>query len=184
MLLLCIYPLFLHKIITSYMRIITTFIAFALLSFSNAQTAMEVGNTPDLKRALDRSNKAIEEVQLLRYELEAAKQSNAALSLALENVQANVSAEIARSQEVQAQNERAMNLALDEYKKKFEAQNKTVEGVQLALDEKFNKQLIFFILGLVLFVVIALFATRSATKRGLDQANANWNNFQEHLLNK
>jgi hypothetical protein len=102
----------------------------------------------------------------------------------LEDVQANASAEIARSQEVQAQNERAMNLALDEYKKKFDAQNKTVEGVQLALDEKFNKQLIFFIIGLVLFVIIALFATRIATKRGLDQANANWNNFQEHLLNK
>jgi uncharacterized membrane protein len=77
-----------------------------------------------------------------------------------------------------------MNLALDEFKKKFDDQNKTVEAVQSSLDEKFNKQLIFFVLGLVLFVIIALIATRSATKKGLDQANASWNSFQEHLLKK
>jgi len=91
---------------------------------------------------------------------------------------------ITRSQELQAQNERAMNLALDEFKKKFEEQNKTVEGVQASLDDKFNKQLIFFVLGLVLFVIIAMVMTKSATQKGLNQANANWNEFQEHILKK
>jgi len=177
-------PLISHQQITSSMRIITTFIAFVLLSYGNAQTALEVGNTSDLKKALDRSSKAIEEVKSLRSELREANKKNATLSSALEGMQAKVSSEITRSQELQAQNERAMNLALDEFKKKFDDQNKTVEAVQSSLDEKFNKQLIFFVLGLVLFVIIALIATRSATKKGLDQANASWNSFQEHLLKK
>lgn len=176
--------LFSCQLITSSMRIITTLIAFVLLSYGNAQTASEVGGSSDLKKALDRSSKAIEEVKSLRSELREANKKNAILSSALEGMQAKVSSEITRSQELQAQNERAMNLALDEFKKKFEEQNKTVEAVQSSLDEKFNKQLIFFVLGLVLFVLIALIATRSATKKGLNQANANWNNFQEHLLKK
>ena len=177
-------PLISHQLMKPSMRIITTFIAFVLLSYGNAQTALEVGNTADLKKALDRSSKAIEEVKSLRSELREANKKNANLSSALEGMQAKVSIEITRSQELQAQNERAMNLALDEFKKKFDDQNKTVEAVQSSLDEKFNKQLIFFVLGLVLFVIIALIATRSATKKGLDQANASWNNFQEHLLKK
>ena len=177
-------PLISHQLMKPSMRIITTFIAFVLLSYGNAQTALEVGNTSDLKKALDRSSKAIEEVKSLRSELREVNNKNAALSTALEGMQAKVSSEITRSQELQAQNERAMNLALDEFKKKFDDQNKTVEAVQSSLDEKFNKQLIFFVLGLVLFVIIALIATRSATKKGLDQANASWNNFQEHLLKK
>ena len=102
----------------------------------------------------------------------------------IQSIESKAAAEIAKSQELQAQNERAMNLALDEFTKKFEAQNKTVEGVQASLDEKFNKQLLFFVLGLVLFVIIATIMTKSATKRGLNQAKANWNEFQEHLLKK
>jgi hypothetical protein len=68
--------------------------------------------------------------------------------------------------------------------KKFEEQNKTVEGVQASLDDKFNKQLIFFVLGLVLFVIIAMVATKSATAKGLKQSQSNWNQFQEHILKK
>ena len=86
------------------MRIITTFIAFVLLSYGNAQTALEVGNTSDLKKALDRSNKAIEEVKSLKTELRNAQSKNAALSSALEGMQAKVASEITRSQELQAQN--------------------------------------------------------------------------------
>jgi len=176
--------LFSHQSINSSMRILTTLISLFLWSTSVAQTSSEAGNSSDLKRALDRSNKAIEDVKSLRAQLAVAQSKNIELSAALEGMQAKVSAEITRSQELQAQNERAMNLALDEFKKKFEEQNKTVETVQSSLDEKFNNQLIFFVLGLILFVVITMIATRNATKKGLNQANANWNNFQEHLLKK
>jgi len=166
------------------MRIITTAIIMFSSVLSFAQTGMESGNSAELKRVSDRANRASEEVNTLRNEVAALRMKNSDLQTQLNDMQETVSAEITRSQELQAQNERAMNLALDEFKKKFEEQNKTVEGVQASLDDKFNKQLMFFVLGLVLFVFIAMVMTKSATQKGLNQANANWNEFQEHILKK
>lgn len=166
------------------MRIITTAIIMFSSVLSFAQTGTESGNGAELKRVSDRANRASEEVRALRNEVSALRVKNNDLQSQLSGMQEKVSAEITRSQELQAQNERAMNLALDEFKKKFEEQNKTVEGVQASLDDKFNKQLIFFVLGLVLFVIIALVMTKSATQKGLNQAKANWNEFQEHILKK
>jgi predicted RNase H-like nuclease (RuvC/YqgF family) len=166
------------------MKIITTAIVMFSSVLSFAQTGMESGNSAEIKRVSDRANRASEEVNTLRNEVSALRMKNNQLQVDLDNMKNEVSAEITRSQELQAQNERAMNLALDEFKKKFEEQNKTVEGVQASLDEKFNKQLIFFVLGLVLFVIIAMIMTKSATKKGLNQAKVNWNEFQEYLLKK
>jgi Skp family chaperone for outer membrane proteins len=166
------------------MRILTTLISFFLWSSIIAQNSVETNSSVDAKRALDKSNKAIEDVKALKAEVVKLRSENARMSQTLEGMQTKLSSEITRSQELQAQNERAMNLALDEFKKKFDEQNKTVESVQSSLDEKFNKQLVFFVLGLILFAIITLLATRNATKKGLNQANANWNNFQEHLLKK
>jgi len=166
------------------MRIITTAIIMFSSVLSFAQTGMESGNSAELKRVSDRANRASEEVRTLRSEVSALRAKNNKLQSQLTGMQEKVSTEITRSQELQEQNERAMNLALDEFKKKFEEQNKTVEGVQASLDDKFNKQLIFFVLGLVLFVIIAMVMTKSATQKGLNQANANWNEFQEHILKK
>lgn len=166
------------------MRIITTAIIMFSSVLSFAQTGMESGNSAELKRVSDRANRASEEVNTLRNEVAALRMKNSDLQTQLNDMQETVSAEITRSQELQAQNERAMNLALDEFKKKFEEQNKTVEGVQASLDDKFNKQLMFFVLGLVLFVIIAIGMTKSATRKGLNQAKVNWNEFQEHILKK
>jgi len=124
------------------MRIITTAIIMFSSVLSFAQTGMESGNSAELKRVSDRANRASEEVRTLRNEVSALRAKNNDLQSQLSGMQEKVSAEITRSQELQAQNERAMNLALDEFKKKFEEQNKTVEGVQASLDDKFNKQLI------------------------------------------
>ncbi len=166
------------------MRIITTAIIMFSSVVSFAQSGVDVVSGAEMKRVSDRASRASEEVSSLRREVSALRSKNNELQSQLTDMQEKVSAEITRSQELQAQNERAMNLALDEFKKKFEEQNKTVEGVQASLDEKFNKQLIFFVLGLVLFVIIAMVATKSATAKGLKQAQSNWNEFQEHILKK
>jgi len=166
------------------MRIITTAIIMFSSVVSFAQTGVDGVSGAEMKRVSDRASRASEEVSSLRREVSALRSKNNELQSQLTGMQEKVSAEITRSQELQAQNERAMNLALDEFKKKFEEQNKTVEGVQASLDDKFNKQLIFFVLGLVLFVIIAMVATKSATAKGLKQAQSNWNEFQEHILKK
>lgn len=166
------------------MRIITTAIIMFSSVVSFAQSGVDGVSGAEMKRVSDRASRASEEVSSLRREVSALRSKNNELQSQLTDMQEKVSAEITRSQELQAQNERAMNLALDEFKKKFEEQNKTVEGVQASLDEKFNKQLIFFVLGLVLFVIIAMVATKSATAKGLKQAQSNWNEFQEHILKK
>lgn len=166
------------------MRIITTAIIMFSSVMSFAQTGTDGVGSAELKRVSDRASKASEEVRSLRSEVSALRSKNSDLQSQLSEMQEKISSEITRSQGLQAQNERAMNLALDEFKKKFDEQNKTVEGVQASLDDKFNKQLIFFVLGLVLFVIIAMISTKSATSKGLKQAQTNWNEFQEHILKK
>jgi len=134
---------------------------------------------------LDRKIKSLEvRNQKLLNELNSVKQSNKRLEATVTGMSDRIQSEITKSQELQAQNERAMNLALDEFSKKFEKQNETVKGVQDSLDSKFNKQLIFFFLGMAIVVVIAIAATKSASKNALKQNVANWNDFQEHLLKK
>ncbi len=134
---------------------------------------------------LDKKIKSLEvRNQKLLSELKAVKQSNQKLEATVAGMTDKVQSEITKSQELQAQNERAMNLALDEFSKKFEKQNETVKGVQETLNQKFNNQLIYFFLGMALVIVIAIVATKNATKKALSQNVANWNNFQEHLLKK
>lgn len=134
---------------------------------------------------LDRKIKSLEvRNQKLLSELNSVKQSNKKLESTVSGMNDKIQSEITKSQELQAQNERAMNLALDEFSKKFEKQNETVKGVQETLDSKFNNQLIYFFLGMAIVVVIAVVATKSASKNALKQNVANWNDFQEHLLKK
>jgi predicted RNase H-like nuclease (RuvC/YqgF family) len=95
-----------------------------------------------------------------------------------------IKTEIRKSQELQAQNERAMNISLDEFSKKFEEQNKTVVGVKDELSKKFNDQMMFGGIAFVLLLVVFSIVNKSSTKKALSQNQANWNQFQEHLLKK
>jgi predicted RNase H-like nuclease (RuvC/YqgF family) len=134
---------------------------------------------------LDRKIKVLENRnQKILNELKSAKQSNRKLENIVSGMSDKLQSEITKSQELQAQNERAMNLALDEFEKKFEKQNETVKGVQDTLDARFNNQLIYFILALIAVVIIAISVTRSSTQKALKQNTANWNDFQTHLLKK
>lgn len=134
---------------------------------------------------LDKKIKSLEvRNKKLSSDLNTVKQSNEKLEATVAGMTDKLQTEITKSQELQAQNERAMNLALDEFAKKFEKQNETVKGVQDKLDQKFNNQLIYFLLGLLSIVIIAMVSVKNATKKALSQNTANWDNFQEHLLKK
>jgi predicted RNase H-like nuclease (RuvC/YqgF family) len=122
--------------------------------------------------------------QKLLIELKSVKQSNINLENTVSAMSNKLQAEITKSQELQAQNERAVNLSLDEFSKKFEKQNETVKGVRNALDERFSNQLIYFVLALIVIVIAAITITKASTKKALEQNVSNWNDFQTHILKK
>ena len=107
-----------------------------------------------------------------------------ALKSSISQLQESTQTEIRKAQELQAQNERAMNIALDQFAVKFEEQNKLVAGVQEELSKKFADQLVFAGLAFVALLITFVIMSKSATKKALQQNTANWNSFQEHMLKK
>ena len=101
-----------------------------------------------------------------------------------QNTKEEVKSELIRGQELQAQNESSLNIALDEFSKKFEQQNETVKGVQDELNRKFDSQMIMLVVGFIALLFIFMILSKRATQKALKQNVANWNNFQEHLLKK
>ena len=102
----------------------------------------------------------------------------------IQNTKEEVKSELIRGQELQAQNESSLNIALDEFSKKFEQQNETVKGVQDELNRKFDNQMIMLVVGFIVLLFIFMILSKRATQKALKQNVANWNNFQEHLLKK
>lgn len=83
---------------------------------------------------------------------------------------------------LQAQNERAANLTLDEFSKKFESQNKTMEGVQATLESQWHKQLAIFAI-LFFGLIIGLFiAVRVSTKQAIKNSKQSWDAFNHYIL--
>ncbi len=107
-----------------------------------------------------------------------------ALKSSISELQERVQADIRKAQELQAQNERAMNIALDQFSVKFEEQNKLVAGVQEELSKKFADQLVFAGLAFVALLITFVIMSKSGTKKALQQNTASWNSFQEHMLKK
>ncbi len=155
------------------------FISFSINAYS------QDGNR-DLDRRINsfesRTSTLAEELDKLKGQLKQVSAENSKLKSSLRRSNDSLTSVVSRSLEIQAQNERAVNLALDSFKVKFDQQNKTVEAVQANLDEKFRNQLMIYILSLAVFVVVVIVASKSATSKGLKQGISNWNHFQEHFL--
>lgn len=120
----------------------------------------------------------------LTVRLNAVENSNFELQNKLSASEKKIQSEIERSQELQAQNERAMNIALDEFSKKFEAQNETVKGVKEELSKKLNNQLIMFSLAFAVLIIVFIVLNKNSVKKALSQNESNWMDFQSHLLKK
>ena len=151
------------------------FITVPLFSFGQADKSADLQTAV---RQLEVRN------NVLNKRIAELEDANFKLKSSIEATRADVQAEISRSQELQAQNERAMNIALDGFTKKFEEQNKVVQGVQDELSRKIDQQLVMMIVGLLIVVIIFLVLNNAATKKALKQNVASWNNFQEHILKK
>jgi predicted RNase H-like nuclease (RuvC/YqgF family) len=154
-------------------------IIISLLSAVNS-FAQNAGSM-DLERridALESRNKLISK-RLSELEME-----NFNLNQKLTSLETNTQAQIVRSQELQAQNERAVNIALDGFSNKFQEQNKTVENVKNQLDKVFVSQTVMFVLTALILVVIFIAMSRKATRKAIESNVATWNQFQEHLLKK
>ncbi len=93
-----------------------------------------------------------------------------------------IKAEFNSNLEVQAQNERAANLTLDEFSKKFETQNKTMEGVQATLDAQWGKQITIFVILFVILVIGILVAVKISTQQALKKSKLSWDEFNAYVI--
>ncbi len=159
---------------TRFIAIIIAFISFSIGFGQIDKSSDNAEKFSRLQQKNEQMSKRLSDLESTIFELK--KELNAS--------QEAVKSEMKRGLEIQAQNERAMNLALDGFSEKFEKQNETVKGVQDELNKKFNNQMVMFALGLVALVVVFSIASRNSTQRALKQNLSNWNTFQEHLLKK
>jgi preprotein translocase subunit SecF len=97
---------------------------------------------------------------------------------------ASLKTELKANLELQAQNERAVNLALDEFSKKFEEQNKTMEGVQTTLDKQWSQQLILFGILFLVFITAVVIAVRVSTKKALEKSRLSWEEFNAYVMRR
>lgn len=163
--------------IEKIMKILTISLLFLvpLLAFSQDEKL----NNLDMKiQKLEMKN------SVLNKQLYDLKVDNQLLNKTISDIKVEVSERLIKGLELQAQNERAMNLALDEFEKKFKEQNETFSFVQNQLDKKFNTQLILLSIFMIAFIVIVYILTKSIGKKALSQHSANWNSFQEYILKK
>ncbi len=97
---------------------------------------------------------------------------------------ASLKTELKANLELQAQNERAVNLALDEFAKKFETQNKTMEGVQTTLDKQWSQQLILFGILFLVFITAVVIAVKISTKKALEKSRLSWEEFNAYVMRR
>ena len=91
-------------------------------------------------------------------------------------------AELKANLEVQAQNERALNITLDEFSKKFEAQNKTMQDVQATLDSQWSQQLALFGIIFIVLIITTVVTVKISTKKVLEKRKLSWDEFNEYVI--
>ncbi|MFY8021306.1 MAG: hypothetical protein ACOVP1_08920 [Bacteroidia bacterium] len=155
------------------LKILVLFNFLCMLALAQEKTE------PNLSGEIQKLRKMIlnqrEEIRLL-------EEKNTELSNKLNEISVNLDQKLIRNLELQAQNERAINITLDEFSQKFKVQNQTVEGVKSALDKQLFYQIIFYAIGLIVFIIILLLSIKISTKKALAKQEQNWNQFNEHIF--
>ncbi|MFY8107527.1 MAG: hypothetical protein ACOVO9_00995, partial [Bacteroidia bacterium] len=146
---------------------------FSVFVFSQEKTEQQLTNEIlKLKRT----------IQIQKEEINALSKRNAEIEIKLNEISNNIDQKLIRNLELQAQNERAINITLDEFSQKFKEQNQTVEGVKSTLDKQLFYQILYYSIGVILFLAILFIATKIGIKRALKKQEQNWNSFNEHIL--
>jgi hypothetical protein len=91
-------------------------------------------------------------------------------------------AEIKANLDVQAQNERALNITLNEFSEKFEAQNKTMQDVQATLDSQWSQQLALFGITFIVLIITVVVTVKISTKKVLEKRKLSWDDFNEYVI--
>ena len=142
------------------------------------------GQTKNADDALQKIEALKSQNKVLSVRLSEAESEIFVLKTKISSVEQSTKDEIRKSQELQAQNEKAMNIALDQFSVKFEEQNKLVAGVREELSKKFADQLVFSGLAFLALLIVFVILTKASTNKAMKQNLANWNSFQEHILKK
>jgi len=142
------------------------------------------GQTKNADDAFEKIESLKKQNRALSSRLSESEKEIFALKTKISALEQNTKDEIRKSQELQAQNERAMNIALDQFAVKFEEQNKLVAGVREELSKKFADQLVFSGLAFLALLIVFVILSRASTNKAMKQNVANWNSFQEHILKK
>ena len=155
-----------------------------LLSSQNMTDGNLQEEISNLTKKLEISSKHIErlEKRVSTYEQNYKNLSESLRSQGIINQE--IQNQIKANMELQAQNERAVNVALDEFSKKFEEQNKTMEGVKATLEEHWNQQLLFYLVVIISFIIALIISIKLSMKKALQKQQDYWNKFNEYVIKK
>lgn len=96
----------------------------------------------------------------------------------------SLQSQISTNLELQAQNERAVNLALDQFSKKFEEQNATMDGVKSTLEKQWSQQLMIYFGALVVFIIALVIGIKMSNKNAIEKHLKSWNEFNEYIIKR
>jgi hypothetical protein len=155
-----------------------------LLSSQNMADGNMQEEISNLTKKLEISSKHIErlEKRISTYEQNYKSLSESLRSQGIINQE--IQNQIKANMELQAQNERAVNVALDEFSNKFEEQNKTMDGVKATLEEHWNQQLLFYLIVIISFIIALVISIKLSMKKALQKQQDYWNKFNEYVIKK
>jgi hypothetical protein len=149
---------------------------FYFVSFSQStQNSNDVSLTTQVKELEKKLNNCERQLRVndlkLRLMVDENNKANEAIKIELKSNLA-----------LQAQNERAVNLTLDQFSKQFQEQNQTMAGVKESLQKQAWQQLLLFSVLIITFLIAIFIAIKISTKKALQNNQSSWNAFNTFVI--
>jgi len=157
------------------LKILLLILTFPLLIMAQDQVQNQLNDQLEtLKRKLEIEKSRVNQLQAKLMSLEGK----------FKTLSDSLQSQISTNLELQAQNERAVNLALDQFSKKFEEQNATMDGVKSTLEKQWGQQLFIYFGALIVFLVVIVVGVKMSNKNAIKQHQKSWNEFNEHIIKR